>query len=100
MEKKCDKLSGCNVISLLNTFWKRWSLAVLFNISEWKNRFNDIKRSSPWISSKILSSRLKELELFWYIEKNIDISNNINYIITKKTDKIKILFLELNKVIS
>lgn len=94
----CTKMYWCKVKWLMNTFWKRWSLAILFHISEWKSRFKDIKKSIPWLTGKVLSDRLKEFENFWYIiKKNND--KNIIYEVTEKTKTIKPIFISLNDLL-
>ncbi|EKE30180.1 MAG: HxlR family transcriptional regulator [uncultured bacterium (gcode 4)] len=65
MHKKCPVMS---------VFWllsKRWMLLILRSLNDWKETFGDIKRSLIWISSKILSERLSELQMEWYVDRVI-----------------------------
>lgn len=64
-------MNWCPIIFLLDVLSKRWTLHILKSISDWNSWFNDIKRSINWISSKILSERLTELENGLFIERKL-----------------------------
>jgi len=64
-------MNWCPIIFLLDVLSKRWTLHILKSISDWNNWFNDIKRSINWISAKILSERLTELENQLFIERKL-----------------------------
>lgn len=78
---------------VLNVFWflsKRWMLLILKTIGEWKETFWDIKRSLYWISSRILSERLQELQNEGYIDRTIinEKPVKIRYSLTKKWESL------------
>jgi DNA-binding HxlR family transcriptional regulator len=65
----------CPVYRITEFLGKRWSLLLLLELyrkeSGWK-RYSEIRRNLPYITSKMLSSRLKELEEEDLIDKRID----------------------------
>jgi DNA-binding HxlR family transcriptional regulator len=69
--KETMSWESCPVLGLMNTLSKRWVLHTIKTISEWKESFNEIKRSIPWISAKILSERLSELESEGFIVREV-----------------------------
>ena len=57
---------------------KKWTLLILLEIykgTESKKRYSDIKNKIPEITPKVLSARLKELEMEGLITKHIDASS-------------------------
>jgi DNA-binding HxlR family transcriptional regulator len=62
----------------------KWKLPILFSLSKGINRFKEIQRSIPGITSRVLSKELKELEMNKIIVRNVneDIPVRIGYEIT------------------
>jgi DNA-binding HxlR family transcriptional regulator len=66
---------NCTVYRTIDIISKRWSLLILLSIYKSKNntkRYNEIKKDLSSITSKILSSRLKDLERENIIKREID----------------------------
>jgi DNA-binding HxlR family transcriptional regulator len=65
---------GCTLYKTVNFIGKKWTLLIILELYKMKNkkRFSEIKRNFSQITSKILSSRLKELEKEKLIKKTID----------------------------
>lgn len=74
----------CPFMTALFFIGKRWKPAVLWKIKEGKIRFSDLKDSLPYISDKMLSNTLKELEGDCILEKTIfkEIPLRVEYTIT------------------
>ncbi|MEJ7644636.1 MAG: helix-turn-helix domain-containing protein [Chryseolinea sp.] len=53
---------NCSVIATLRTFATKWKPCIVCYLSEGPMRYNDLFRTIPNISRKILSEHLKELE--------------------------------------
>lgn len=49
----------------------KWKLSVIIALSQGHKRFNDLKRTIPGISGKVLASELKELELNGFVKRNV-----------------------------
>lgn len=64
----------CTIEKTLDYIAKKWSLLILLKIYKGNNslRYCEIKKSLDRITPKILSARLKELELHGLLKKKID----------------------------
>ncbi|MBW3020066.1 helix-turn-helix transcriptional regulator [Candidatus Woesearchaeota archaeon] len=65
----------CTIYKITNIVSKRWTIPILLEIYKSKNkskRYSEIKNSLMDITPKILSSRLKELELEGFVEKKVE----------------------------
>lgn len=49
----------------------KWKLRIIVVLRERKSRFNELQRTITGISSKVLASELKELELNGFVKRNI-----------------------------
>ena len=69
----------CNIIG------KKWTLHIIFHVSNRKVRFNELKRSIPGITSRMLSRELRKLEQLRLIKrKRVEVVNTkVEYSLTK-----------------
>lgn len=49
----------------------KWKLRLIVALIHGKKRFNELQRTIPGISSKMLASELKELELNGFVNRNV-----------------------------
>lgn len=49
----------------------KWKLRIIVALTERKSRFNELQRTITGISSKVLASELKELELNGFVKRNV-----------------------------
>lgn len=61
MEKKVKKNEPCPVSEALGVIGGKWRLQIVFQISNQKRRFGELKRLIPDISEKMLIQELKNL---------------------------------------
>jgi len=61
----------CPFMTTLRFIGKRWKPAVIWKINEGSTRFNRLKEMLPYISDKMLSSTIRELESDGLIKKVI-----------------------------
>jgi len=75
----------CPFMTTLRFIGKRWKPAVVWKINEGDIRFKLIKESLPYISDKMLSATINELEADKIIEKKIfnEVPLRIEYNLTK-----------------
>ena len=52
----------------------KWKLPVLIALGQGHKRFNDLQRTIDGISSKVLASELKELEINGFVVRKVDAS--------------------------
>lgn len=50
----------------------KWKLRIIIALSEGGMRFNELQRSVPGISARILSNDLKDLEINGFITRHVD----------------------------
>lgn len=62
----------CPIHATINVLGKKWTILILRDIALRKiNRFNQMKRSLPGITSRVLILRLQELEEAGYIKPDL-----------------------------
>lgn len=49
----------------------KWKLRIIVVLKERKSRFNELQRTITGISSKVLASELKDLELNGFVKRNV-----------------------------
>lgn len=81
----------CTIYQTMDFVGKRWTLLILLELYKCgnKKRYSVLKKSLLDISPKILSSRLKELEEYKLIRKEMDASSvpiKCYYSLTKEGD--------------
>ena len=91
------RVNSCPVNNLFLQLSKQWILLIFHNLAMWEKTFSWIKRSLPWISSRTLSLRLKDLQEIWFISRDIVQEQPIKIEYTL-TEKWKSLTVELEKL--
>jgi DNA-binding HxlR family transcriptional regulator len=78
---------------------KRWTAAIIYSLFHGLNRFTDLANAIPGVSGRMLTERLKELELEGIIERNVyaETPVRIEYTMTKKGLALREVFLALSK---
>ncbi|MDE5989922.1 MAG: helix-turn-helix transcriptional regulator [Duncaniella sp.] len=84
MAKKLD-YGYCKAAPMLEWIGNKWSLVVLMKISECQPvRFNELYRSIPSVSEKVLSQVLRQLQTDGIIKRDLfaDVPPRVEYSIT------------------
>lgn len=69
-DKQCmARLAGIG--DALYVIGGKWRLRIIVALTEGVSRFNELQRTITGISSKVLASELKELELNGFVKRNI-----------------------------
>jgi DNA-binding HxlR family transcriptional regulator len=78
---------------------KRWTAAIIYSLFHGLNRFTDLVNAIPGVSSRMLTERLKELEVEGIIERSVyaETPVRIEYTLTKKGLALREVFIALNK---
>ena len=69
-EKACSASLGA-IGDALYAIGGKWKLRIVVALIHGKKRFNELQRTIPGISSKMLASELKELELNGFVDRNV-----------------------------
>jgi DNA-binding HxlR family transcriptional regulator len=84
--KNAEPKQSCPVFFTLSLIAKKWTALIIKTLSDGAVSYSDIEKRATNISPTILSSRLKELQKFGFIEKRIVSENpvKIEYLLTEK----------------
>ena len=97
MEEINDSHLNCAVSKTLKIIGSKWTMLLLHNIFEGKNRFGELQRALPGISPKTLAQRLKELEKDGIINKKVyaEVPLHVEYSLTEKGRSLRGVFRSL-----
>ncbi|MGQ9469423.1 MAG: winged helix-turn-helix transcriptional regulator [Nitrososphaerales archaeon] len=86
-----SKKEKCPIEETLKIIGKKWTLLILRDIFEGKNRFNQFQKSIQGISPKTLSKRLKELEKNGLVVRKVfaEVPPHVEYTLTEKGKELK-----------
>jgi DNA-binding HxlR family transcriptional regulator len=71
MEKTACRLRLKAISDALYAIGGKWKLQIIVAMLEGTNRFNELQRSIDGISSKVLASELKDLEMNGFIRRQV-----------------------------
>ena len=76
----------CPMHNVMNVLGGRWKIALLYFICQKHNRFSLLQRKMPFITTKMLSQQLKELEQDNLVVRKIyaEMPPRVEYSLTKK----------------
>ncbi len=87
----------CYVAKTLKVIGSKWTMMILHNLFEGKNRFGVLQRELKTISPKTLSQRLDELEKTGILRKKIfsEVPLHVEYYLTPKGQSLEKVFKDL-----
>lgn len=62
VRKKVEAPPGCPMSKCMDLLGGCWTPEVLWSLSEGARRFSELSRDNPFISAKVMTSRLRDLE--------------------------------------
>lgn len=86
---KDDNFPNCPIRNILSRIGDKWSMLVLYTLSQQPVcRFNQLQRSIPDISQKMLTSTLKTLEADGIVDRKVypEVPPRVEYSISKRGD--------------
>ena len=86
-EKECTR-SLAAVGDALYAIGGKWKLRIILALRDGAKRFNELQRTIPGISAKVLSNELKELEMNGFVKRNVSTQTPVavEYQITEYSD--------------
>ena len=66
---KLEEKNICPFLKIMSFLSKKWILLIIKSISEWCKSYSEIEKNLTHVNPRILSSRLKDLQEKWFIEK-------------------------------
>src|SRR5579859_8068323 len=85
---------NCSVAKTLKVIGSKWTMLILHNLFEGRNRFGQLEKALPGISPKTLSQRLQELEKEGIVKKKVfaEIPLHVEYSLTPKGKSLEEIF--------
>jgi len=76
----------CPMHNVMRILGGRWKIALLFFVHQKHNRFSLLQKKMPFITTKMLSQQLKELEQDKLINRKVyaEVPPRVEYSLTKK----------------
>ena len=71
VRKKVASLPGCPMAACMSLLGGVWTPDIIWNLSEGRRRFSELRRAIPVLSAKVLSTRLKDLERRGVIHRDV-----------------------------
>ena len=62
LRKKVAPPPGCPMSACMRLIGGIWTPEIIWNLSDGRRRFSELRRAMPAVSAKVLSARLKDLE--------------------------------------
>lgn len=66
-----DELPPCPVATCFQLFGNKWKVYIIQQVKDRPFGFNELRRSIPGISQKVLSSNLKEMETAGLVDRKV-----------------------------
>ena len=86
-----EELPNCPVATTVQLIGNKWKLLILRNLMTRPWRFNEMLRSIPGISQKVLTDNLRSLEKDGIVIRNVfpEVPPRVEYSLTKKGEDLK-----------
>ena len=74
------KLFDCPALTALNAVSGKWKTRILWLLRERPHHFNELKRTLPGVSAKVLSQQIQQLEDDGLIERQETVRNGVKHV--------------------
>ncbi len=87
----------------LELVWKiiggKWKVQIISNLLEGKKRFNEIRKTMPQITQKMLTNALRDLEKDGVIERRVyaEVPSRVEYTLTEMGKSLESLVTNMNQ---
>ncbi|UII55379.1 helix-turn-helix transcriptional regulator [Cytobacillus spongiae] len=95
--KKLYPEYDCSIDLVIDLIGGKWKVLILWNLNEGAKRFNELKRSLPGVTQKMLSQQLKELEEHGLVERTAFEETHVVYSTTAMGNQLKAVLFEMCK---
>ncbi|MCC5802017.1 winged helix-turn-helix transcriptional regulator [Rossellomorea vietnamensis] len=89
----------CAIDLVIDVIGGKWKVLILWNLNEGVKRFNELKRSLPNITQKMLTQQLRELEEHGLVERKVyqEVPPKVEYSTTEMGKKLQATLFEMCK---
>lgn len=79
----------------------KWRLQIIYRLAEHKLRYNDLRRSIPGVSEKVLVHELKELVALGFLQRESfqEVPHRVEYSLTEKAQRIMPILHQLTQAV-
>lgn len=97
--RRYDCNFGCPVEACLEVIDGKWKGVILFHLLEGTKRFNELQRSMPKVTQRMLTRQLRELEADGIINRNVygEVPPRVEYSLTELGSTLEPLLRMLQK---
>lgn len=95
--KELFKEYNCSIDLVIDVIGGKWKVLILWNLNEGKKRFNELKRSLPGITQKMLTQQLRELEEHGLVQRTSYEDARVEYATTEMGKKLQTTLFEMCK---
>jgi len=96
MTRSRDAVESCPVYMASRILGKRWTILILQSLMKPDDgeglRFSQLHRDLTWVSPKVLTQRLRELEAEEIVQRSVDAASippKVSYILTRKGEALR-----------
>jgi DNA-binding HxlR family transcriptional regulator len=96
---KNNNLSECPMVLTLNLMGSHWKILIVERLFTGTKRFNELKRSLPNISQKVLTQHLRDMEKSKLIKREVyaEVPPHVEYSLTEIGRSVKSIHLVMEK---
>ncbi|OXS61453.1 HxlR family transcriptional regulator [Bacillus sp. V-88] len=89
----------CAIDLVIDVIGGKWKVLILWNLNEGVKRFNELKRSLPNITQKMLTQQLRELEEHGLVRRTVyqEVPPKVEYSTTEMGKKLQGTLFEMCK---
>lgn len=89
----------CSIDLVIDVIGGKWKVLILWNLNEGVKRFNELKRSMPNITQKMLTQQLRELEEHGLVARKIyqEVPPRVEYSTTDMGKQLQTTLFEMCK---
>lgn len=86
--------SACPVERTLSILGNRWVSLVVWNLLDGRKRYGELRAAMPGVSGKILTDRLRELELHGFVTRTVfaEVPVRVEYELTERGHSLRGIF--------
>ncbi len=89
--RNTNKKYVCPMQATMDVIGGKWKILILWHLKDGIKRFGELKRAIPWITQKMLTQQLRELEADRIIKRKVyaQVPPKVEYCLSESGEKLK-----------